>query len=112
MPEGHVFSGLQNRVGPLSIAPAGTKDYSVCSVRAMISSWVSGDRAVKNAEYPATRTTKSRYWSGCFFASSSVSRDTMLYWICQPLCTSKKVRSSTISFCLSDSFSRVDGFSF
>ena len=56
MPEGHVFSGLQNRVGPLSIAPAGTKDYSVCSVRAMISSWVSGDRAVKNAEYPATRT--------------------------------------------------------
>ncbi len=33
MPEGHVFSGLQNRVGPLSIAPAGTKDYSVCSVR-------------------------------------------------------------------------------
>ncbi len=46
------------------------------------------------------------------FASSSVSRDTMLYWICQPLCTSKKVRSSTISFCLSDSFSSVDGFSF
>ncbi len=58
MPEGHVFSGLQNRIGPLSIAPAGTKDYSVCSVRAIISSWVSGDRAVKNAEYPATRTTK------------------------------------------------------
>ena len=40
----------------------------------MISSRASGDRAVKNAEYPATRTTKSRYWSGCFFASSSVSR--------------------------------------
>ena len=49
---------------------------------------------------------------GCFFASSSVSRETMLYWICQPLCTSKKVRNSTISFCLSDSFSVVDGFSF
>ncbi|SQD05610.1 Uncharacterised protein [Escherichia coli] len=30
----------------------------------------------------------------------------------QPLCTSKKVRSRIISFCLSDSFSSVAGFSF
>lgn len=62
MPGGGIaFPGQQDRGGPLSVAPAGLKGYSVCSVRAMISSWVSGDRAVKNAEYPATRTTKSRY---------------------------------------------------
>ena len=40
-----------------------------CSVRAMISFCTPGCSLVKNALKPATRTTRSRYFSGCFCAS-------------------------------------------
>ena len=45
-----------------------------CSVRAMISSCMSGVRLTKNSLKPATRTTRSRYCSGSFWAARSVSR--------------------------------------
>jgi hypothetical protein len=53
--------------------------HNTCSVRAIMSFCVSGERVLKNAEYPATRTTKSRWFSGCCCASINVSRSTTLY---------------------------------
>ena len=53
---------------------------------------------VKNAEYPATLTIRSLCFSGCFWASISVSRETTLYWTWNPLRSSKKVRINILSF--------------
>ena len=48
--------------------------YISCSmVLLMISSCTSLHSSTKNALYPATRTTSSRYFSGCRWASSMVS---------------------------------------
>ena len=46
---------------------------SCSTVRLMISSCTSLHSSTKNALYPATRTTRSRYFSGCFWASRSTS---------------------------------------
>lgn len=56
----------------------GWRSYSVCSVRSMMSSCVCRDSTLKNALYPATRTIRSRCFSGCACASRSVSRLTTL----------------------------------
>ena len=53
-----------------------TKD---CSVLPIISSCVFLESTLKKALYPATRTIKSLWFSGCFCASIKVSLETMLY---------------------------------
>ena len=50
-----------------------------CSVLPIISSCVFLESTLKKALYPATRTIKSLWFSGCFCASIKVSLETMLY---------------------------------
>ena len=53
----------------------------LCSVRAMISSCTPLCSRVKKALKPATRTTRSRYFSGCFCASLRMLVSSTLNWM-------------------------------
>ena len=52
--------------------------HNLCSVLAMIAFCRSSVKVTKKALYPATFTTRSRYFSGSFWAALSVSEETTL----------------------------------